>query len=176
MANSSVSIWFDLYHSTGMTEEGRVTAEGMSTPGKGLIVHHVPVSSLVIESVFFGDFNKDIGVDTVLGAWEWIPRCLSDKVCGYPLPAEWSKTVRGGWHWDRDYYQHKPFVTLAKDKPLGRKIGAINNFKVNDFKGYDPKAKKTVAQKFNASTGHWVINDGNFNLSGTWQFVNLIYR
>ena len=174
MANSSVSLWFDLYHSTGTAEAGMA---GGGTPDKGIVVHHAPVSTLVIENVYFGDFNKSSGVNAAMGFWEWIPRCLSDEVCGYPLPKEWSKTVRGGWHWELDNSRKpKPFVALAQDKPLGRKIGAINNFKVEDFKGYDPKARKTVAWKFNASYGNWHISDGKFGLSGNWQFVNLIYR
>lgn len=174
MANSMVSIWFDLYVSTAMAEAGFFI--GMEKT-KGMQVHRVPVSSLIIRNIYQGDVDKNWGGGLPMGFWDWIPRCITvpEKVCGYPLPDEWSKTVRGGWHWEKEtIQQHKSFVALARDKPLGRKIGAINNFKVEDFKDYNPKPNKPIAWKFNASFGHWVINDGNFKLSGYWQFVKLI--
>jgi len=176
MANSMVSIWSDLYVATGMAEAGLITADRTADRQKGLMVHRVAVSSLIIRNVYQGDLDKNMGSGQPLGFWDWIPRCITvpEKVCGYPLPDEWSKTVRGGWHWERENTRQQSFVALARDKPLGRKIGAINNFKVEDFKGYNPKPNKPTAWKFNASFGHWVINDGNFNLSGSWQFVKLI--
>jgi hypothetical protein len=174
MAEKTVSLWFDLYHATGMAEAG--IAGEKPNPDKGMIVHQAPVSTLVIKNIYLGDFDKDTGHQAKMGFWEWVPRCISDKICGYPLPDEWSKTVRGGWHWELERTtRQKPFVALDQDKPLGKKIGAIDEFKVTDFRGYNPQNGGKVAWKFNASFGHWVIDDGKFNLSGTWQFVNLIY-
>lgn len=176
MAEKTVSLWFDLFHATGMAEAGNAPVNGKYDKTKGISVHQAAVASLVIKNIYLGDFEKDTGHAAKMGFWEWIPRCISDNVCGYPLPAEWSKTVRGGWHWELERNQkRKPFVALDKEKPLGTKIGAINEFKVEDFKGYNPQNKNNVTWKFNASYGHWVINDGKFTLSGTWQFVNLIY-
>jgi hypothetical protein len=173
MADSNVSIWFDFHVATAATDNAPFNT---TTVGKtGLHSVSTPVGSLIMKNVYLGDFDKGAGLTAPMGFWDWIPKCvsLSKEVCAFPLPDKWKQPYRGGWHWgERDKRFHKPFLALTRDKPLGEKIGVIDNFKVEDFRGY--KAGEYKARNY-TSLGLWIINDGQLNLSGNWQFVNLIY-
>jgi hypothetical protein len=155
MAEKTVSLWFDLFHATKMAEAGHAYSNpGSRNPQGSHVVHQAPVASLVVKNIYLGDFDKDNGYTAKMGFCEWIPRSISDGICGYPLPSEWSQTVRGGWHRELERNEkRKRFVALDQDKPMGKKIGAINKFKVEDFRGYDPKSTGASAWKFNASYG-----------------------
>ena len=139
MSNSAISIWFDLFVSGGMAEAG---FGGDSPPTKGHFVHQIPVSSMIIKNVYWGDLDKASGTKPPIGRWEWIPRCVEvpEKVCGYPLPYRWRQVVHGG---ERETTHQKEFLALDQEKPHGKKIGAIAGFAVEDFKGYSPTAKRT---------------------------------
>lgn len=173
MAKSSTSIWFDLLYATGVSEAG-LHGDAFD-PSKGLQLHHIPVASLVVRDVYLGDFDKSVGFDGPVGFWEWSPRCLSEGICTYPLPEEWLGTVHGGWHWEleRDKFR-RPFLALDKDVPFGKKIGALNGFRVSDFRGYDPRNPKKVDWKFHTAQNMWTILDEKFHLFGQWQLMKLI--
>ncbi len=172
MANSAVSIWFDFYKATAAVDNA---PHNTTTVGKtGLRGVDTPIGSLIMRNVYSGDFDKGVGLPTPIGFWDWIPRCVSlpKEVCAYPLPDKWNQSYRGGWHWgERDKTFQKPFLALTKDAPLGEKIGIIRGFKVEDFRGF--KAGEFKVRNYTAM-GLWIINDGEFNLSGNWQFVNLV--
>lgn len=168
MADSTVSIWFDLQVATGTGDKLTPQSKG------GLDVTKVAIASIIVRNVYVGDFQKGSGKAQPMGFWDWIPRCVSEaeKVCSYPLPDHWKKPLRGGWHWGEvEKHWKKSFLSLSKDTPMSKKIGAIADFKVEDFRGYNPKEIKS---RNIATFGHWVINDGQLNLSGTWQFVRLM--
>ena len=168
MADSTVSIWFDLQVATGTGDKLTPQSKG------GLDVTKVAIASIIVRNVYLGDFQKGSGEAQQRGFWDWTPRCISEaeRICSYPLPENWKKPLRGGWHWGEvEKHWNKPFLALSKDVPMSKRIGAIADFKVEDFKGYNPKEIKS---RNIATFGHWVINDGQLNLSGTWQFVRLV--
>lgn len=170
MADEAVSIWFDLQMATGVGDKLSPQSKG------GLDVTKVSLASMIIRNVYFGDFEKGSGKAQPMGFWDWMPKCISEaeKSCSYPLPESWKKPLRGGWHWGEvEKHRNKPFLALSKSPPGSKKIGAIADFKVEDFRGYNPEEIKA---RNIATYGHWVINDGQLKLSGTWQFVNLLYR
>jgi hypothetical protein len=171
---AALSLWFDLFAMTGMAQDyvPDMTPD-LQRPVLG--VHDAAVGSLILQGIYLGDFEKGWGADAPMGFWDWMPKCITaaQKVCGYPLPDEWSSAMRGGWHWERDVHKGQKFVALTERVPWGKKIGAIAGFKVQDFKGYNPRGNNGKPWKLN-TIGSWVVNDGHFRLSGTWQFVNLI--
>ncbi len=168
MSDSTVSIWFDLKVGTGTGD--RLSPE----KNVGLAVTKVAIASIIIRNVYIGDFAGDSGKAQPTGFWDWMPKCISEaeRVCSYPLPEHWKKNLRGGWHWGEvEKHWNKPFLALSKDIPRSKRIGVIADFKPEDFRGYNPKENKS---RNIATSGHWIINDGQLNLSGTWEFVKLV--
>ncbi len=172
MGHSAVSLWFDLRVNTGVSGLSERFSDGQRYTEK--FVSEVPVGSIIIRNVYIGDFEKGSGKPAPMGFWDWAPKCVSKAACSYPLPKHWQKNLRGGWHWGEvDKFYGSPFLALSKDKPRSKKIGVIAGFKVEDFRGYDPSENK---YRKISDSGFWAINDGELNLSGTWEFLNLVYN
>jgi hypothetical protein len=120
MGDSTVSIWFDLQVSTGTGEKYD------SNDQKGLGVTKVAIGSVIVRNIYTGDFNSGSGKSQPMGFWDWIPKCISDDVCSYPLPEHWKSALRGGWSWENvergkeivlGEEVEKKYLALAKEKP-----------------------------------------------------------